>query len=259
MARSTLARHRLATVHRFARTSAEGGGGGNGAAGGTGGTGSTGSGTDNGAAGSGTGTGGNTGGSGSSGTGSGPNGFPENTPLEQMDAPQREAYWKHYARHHEARANARADYDEQKRLADQYREQQRQQMTPDQRAIDEAKEAGRREALETSNAEQVSNLLRVSLEARGKTGDELTTLVAAANPAAFITEGKVDAAKVSAYAATLTPAQQGGGQGGAQGGGGRGADLGQGRREGGSKPSVSAGRDLFTDRHKPRQSAGSSA
>ena len=250
MARSTLARHRLATVHRFARTSAEGGGGG------TGGTGSTGSGTDSGAAGSGagSGTGGNAGGSGAGGTGNGSNGFPENTPLEQMDATQREAYWKHYARHHEARANARADYDEQKKLADQFREQQRQEMTPNQLAIDEAKETGRREALESSNAEQVSNLLRVSLEARGKSGDELTTLVAAANPAAFITDGKVDAAKVSTYAATLSPASQNGGQGG-----GRAADLGQGRREGGGKPSVTAGRDLFADRNKSRQTSGSNA
>lgn len=44
-------------------------------------------------------------------------GFPESTPLAQMTAEQREAYWKHQARKHEQRARERADYDDLKAKA----------------------------------------------------------------------------------------------------------------------------------------------
>jgi hypothetical protein len=162
-----------------------------------------------------------------------------------MNGEQREAYWRHYARHHEARANARADYDQVKAKADQLDELQRQQMTPSEQAIEAAKAAGRDEALRTANEEQVQNLLRVSLAARGKKDADLDELVAAANPAAFITDGKVVADKVTSYAARIA---------GTSGSGG-GGDMGQGRRDSQTKPSVATGAEMFAERRGKKSTA----
>lgn len=260
MARSTLARHRtFANVHQFARTSAEGGGGGTGGAGGGSNTG--GSGTDTGGSG-----GGGGGGGGTDGPQVGPNGYPENTPVAQMSVEHQAAYWKHYARHHEARADARSDYDQQKADAEKWRQAQLQNLPPDQRAIEEAKEAGRREAAAQAATATVGAVLRVALEARGKEGDELNLLVTGANPAAFLTDGQVDAAKVSTYVATLTGGSGGGGAdggggngaGGQNGGGTGGGSIGQGERQQAPSKGVGAGKALFADRH-PKAAAAANA
>lgn len=260
MARGTLARHRAFTgATRYGRTSAEGGGGGTGG-GGTGGTG--GSGTDGGggggSGGSGTGGGGSPGGSGTGGGSkpNGPNGFPENTPIAEMTVEQERNYWKHYARYHEGRADSRADYDTQKADAEKWREHQRNQLPPDQRALAEAEERGRQAAAQATLNDRVAEVLRVALEARGVTGDQLGEAVAFANPAAFITDGKVDTAKVTAYA-TRQAGGSGGGNGG--GGGGQGGGYiggGSGTGGGGNTKSVGAGRQLFADRHPARAGAG---
>lgn len=224
MARSTLARHRtVSTRQLFLRDRTDGGGGGGAGSGTeTGNNGGSGSGSGSGAgSGSGSddaGSSGGTGGANSGTGGDGDKGFPEGTPLEQMTVEQQRNYWKHYARHHEQRANQRADYDQQKADAEKWREAQRSQMTPDQRAIEEAREAGRAEAAAAAATDQVQNLLRVALGGRGVTGEALDELVAAANPSAFITDGKVVADKVTSYAARIAPAtgQTGGGQNGQQ-------------------------------------------
>lgn len=224
MARNTLARRRhFGASAQFLRDPDEGGGGGNegGGAGNNGGSGSE--------SGSGAGSGGD-------GGGEPDRGYPPNTPLVEMTVEQREAYHKHHSRQWQQRAEARSDYDEQKRLADLYRQQQQANETPGEQQLREAEERGKAAATAAKDEEQVQNLLRVALGGRGKEGDDLEELVAAANPKAFITDGKVDAAKVTAYASKIAApagAENGGQQRQQQrhGAGGH-------RQTGGGKPDV---------------------
>lgn len=177
-------------------------------------------------------------------------GFPEATPLEQMTVEQREAYWKHYARHHEARAAERADYDTVKAKADQFDELQRQQQTPSEQAVNEAKEAGKREGAREAYSASAATLLTASLTARGKTAEQAQALIGATNLDAFITDTGIDAAKVETFVSSIAAPVKGGTPR---------SDPSQGPRGGSTVTSVSSGRDLFADRHKPRQPAGTSA
>ncbi len=241
MARSTLARHRtLGTTYRFAREGNDGGGGGGGNDGGG----------ANGGAGSGTDGGGSDGGGSDNGKGGNDRGYPADTPLAEMTVEQREAYHRYHSRKWQGIADSRKDYDELKADAEKWREHQRAQQTPSEQAVEDARNEGERQATARAQSERVADLLMVALEARGKTGDELAELVAAANPAAFITDGNVDRAKVTSYAARIAAPSKGTPR----------FDPSQGRRGGGGAASgVGAGRDLFADRHKPRQAAGATA
>jgi hypothetical protein len=238
MARSTLARHRtLGATYRFAREGNDGGGGGGGTDGG-GANGGADSDTD----------GGGSDGGGSDGGGN-DRGYPANTPLAEMTVEQREAYHRYHSRKWQGIADSRKDYDAVKADAEKWREHQRAQQTPSEQAVEEARNEGERQATARAQSERVADLLTVALEARGKTGDELAELVAAANPAAFITDGNVDRAKVTSYAARLAAPVKGGPR----------PDPSQGPRGESNASSVSAGRDLFAERRKPRQAAGTTA
>lgn len=72
-------------------------------------------------------------------------GFPKDTPLVEMSDKEQAAYWKFHARQHESKAKSREDYDQQKADAEKWRQAQKDQMTPDQKAIDAAKEEARLE------------------------------------------------------------------------------------------------------------------
>lgn len=185
---------------------------------------------------------------GADGSGQGDLGFPANTPVAEMTADQRANYWRNQAKVQQARVPK--DVDQLTEKASKWDEMQRSQMTASEQQLADAKAAGRAEALQSSNSEQVSNLLHVALSARGKSGDDLDELVAAANPAAFIADGKVVPSKITAYAARIS-----GGTGGGGGTGGSGADLGQGRRGGAAKASVASGRSLFEERNAKKATA----
>lgn len=180
----------------------------------------------------------------------GDKGFPEGTPLEQMNVEQQRNYWRHYARQHESRANARADYDDVKAKAAKYDELQRQQQTPSEQAVNDAKDEGKREGAREAYAKSAAALLKASLTGRGKTADQAQALVDAANLAAFLTDDGIDTAKVETFVNSIAAPVKGGGPR---------PDPSQGPRGESGTPGVSAGRDLFAERHKPRQSAVASA
>jgi hypothetical protein len=148
----------------------------------------------------------------------GDKGFPEGTPLEQMNVEQQRNYWRHYARQHESRANARADYDDVKAKAAKYDELQRQQQTPSEQAVNDAKDEGKREGAREAYAKSAAALL--------------------------------DTAKVETFVNSIAAPVKGGGPR---------PDPSQGPRGESGTASVSAGRDLFAERHKPRQTAGTTA
>lgn len=86
--------------------------------------------------------------SGGSGNASGSDkdhGFPKDTPLVEMTTEQQLAYWKFHARQHEGVAKSRADYDQQKAAAEEWRKYQEENKAPDQKVVDQAAEKARLE------------------------------------------------------------------------------------------------------------------
>ncbi|HEY1177863.1 MAG TPA: hypothetical protein VGF17_17035 [Phytomonospora sp.] len=199
-----------------------------------GGAGGNGGGGDNGGSGSGD---GGTGSGGSSGTDNGgaDKGFPENTPLAEMTVEQREAYWKHQARKHEATAKGRADYDAIKAERDQLKQANE---TDAEKAVREAREAGKAEARTEAANDTVKALLRMGLRVRGITDDaELDEIVSTVNLAAYADEkGAVDDSKVLRTIDRLAGTA----------GSTEGPDTGQGNRGGQTRKSgVSAGAAMY--------------
>lgn len=208
---------------------------GGGAGGGTGGDGSATGSAAGGASGTGTGTQGGQGGT--------DNGFPENTPLAEMTAEQQVAYWKHQARKHEQRATQRGDYDELKAKADKFDQLEREKLTPSEQALAEAREAakaeGRAEAAREANSSAVKAMLEVTLQARGKTAEQVEGLLRHTNFETFVTDGAPDTAAIIAHADSIAGPVTGGGNG-------RGPDFGQGNRgQHGKATGVSAGAEMY--------------
>ena len=70
-------------------------------------------------------------------------GFPADTPVVEMTLEQQANYWKFHARKHEGKARERADYDDQKALADKWREHEQNNKAPEQKVIDQHVETAR--------------------------------------------------------------------------------------------------------------------
>lgn len=218
-----------------------GGGGGNAGAGGT----STGSGD---AGGAGTGTDDKS----KSGTGSSStdddDGFPKNTPVDQMTPAQREAYWKAQARKHEGRVKAlgnltpetlaklQADAGELEKL-------RKASQTDSEKAVEDALERGRQEGRQALAPELVKNA--IAAKVAGRIPDtQLDAVVSNLDHSKFLKDdGTVDADKVKTLVDGLAPAAS-------DGKNGRMPNLGQGSREGGAAgSSVDAGRQAWRDKH----------
>lgn len=162
-------------------------------------------------------------------------GFPADTPLAEMTAEQREAYWKDKARKHETAAKARADYDAIKAERDQLRAAG---MSESERAIEQARTEAREAAKAEARNEFAGLLVAARLEAAlaGRMpAEKIASQVEFLDTAKFLTEsGEVDTDKVKQYADGLVPD------------GKQWPDMGQGRR-GSTKPAkgVAAGAEMF--------------
>lgn len=174
----------------------------------------------------------------------GDNGFPANTPLEQMSPDQQIAYWKHYSRQHEATAKARADYDVIKAKADELDQYRAANATEHEKAVQAAAAVARAEVLQETAPRLVAAEFRVATAGR-LTKEQLDTALDPLDMSKFLDPtGNVDVAKVAAHAAILAPAP-------ATPPPPAFPDLGQGRRAGGVGPSVAAGKDLYEAQKKP--------
>jgi hypothetical protein len=155
--------------------------------------------------------------------GSGESGFPANTPLEQMTAPQREAYWKHHARRHEDRVKAMGDYAEVKAKAEQFDALAAASQSEQERAVAAAKAEGLAEGRRAAAATLVEAAVTVAAAGR-LTDAQRAALLAGLDRSAFLTTaGEVDTAKVTEFVNGLAPAQGAAGQPPVP-------DMGQGRR-----------------------------
>ena len=136
-------------------------------------------------------------------------GFPADTPVTEMTEKEQAAYWKDKARKHEKRARPK-DFDQITEDAEKWRAQQQQNLTPDQQAVNTARDAGRREGAETL----LHDAVRASLKAQRphmtiEQLDEFLEDVALAN---FLgSDGRLDTDRVERLAGKLAvdPKQDG--------------------------------------------------
>lgn len=109
--------------------------------------------------------------------------------------------WKQQSRKHEDRAKANAT------AAKELEDLKAKSMTDQEKAVNEAKEAGKAEARAETAAVLVKAEIRAVAGGRFE-AEQLATIVDAINPAAFLTDdGEVDEAKVQKYVAGIAPAQ----------------------------------------------------
>lgn len=155
-------------------------------------------------------------------------GFPADTPVAEMTAPQQAAYWKHQSRRHERRATENAAAAEERdRLKAQHQ-------TESEKALEAAKAAGRTEAMQ----EVVEARLSAALTGR-MTDDQADALIDGVNHIKFLgTDGKVDTTKVREWVDKVAPKNDGAGAAGGRqkvdtGGGNRGGATGKSGREAG--------------------------
>lgn len=136
-------------------------------------------------------------------------GYPQGTPLEQMTAEQREAYWKHHARQWETRAKEKSDYDALKAKAEQYDQLAASQATDHERAVAAARAEGERIATGRAAIVLVDAHVRAGLQQRLQP-HQVEALASNLNHQHFLgSDGlTVDAAKVAQFVETVAPTAQ---------------------------------------------------
>lgn len=137
----------------------------------------------------------------------GDQGFPANTPVKDMTVDQQVAYWKVQARRHESRAAAHADYDTIKTELEQLRARTQ---TAEEKAIEDAKAAGRAEATTATLPRLLQAEFRAAAAGR-VTPEQLASVTAPLDPKFFLTAkgDEVDTAKVQTFIDGIAPAAPG--------------------------------------------------
>jgi hypothetical protein len=165
--------------------------------------------------------------------------FPANTPVKEMSPEQQAAYWQDKARKHEDRVKAFGDYtpDAINALVQEREALRTASQTDQEKAVNEAREAGRSEVRALLAAERVQNTLERALTGRNPDVTALLNL----DRSAFIKGDTADTDAITAWVQEHSTESNGPGKGH--------VDLGQGRDRGTDAPikGVHAGRSLFTD------------
>ena len=173
--------------------------------------------------------------------------FPANTPVDNMTAEQRAAYWEHHAKKHEGRNKGllaltggkygdalKAELDDLARLRDASR-------TDAERDVEAAKQATRAEVRQEYGTRLAAAEFRAALA--HVEDDRRTQIIEGLSLEKYLTEdGDVDTDKVKSYAATIAPPDKDQGS--------QRHDFGAGRRGGGTKTGVGAGAELFAASRK---------
>jgi hypothetical protein len=175
-------------------------------------------------------------------------GYPANTPIAEMTAEQRAAFFEEKARTEENRrkeivkltggkygAELKADMDELARLRTE-------RLTDSEKAVEEARTTTRAEVAKEYAEKFVAAKFEAALSHVDE--DRREQLIEGIALSKFLdNDGNVDTAKVKAHAAAIAPAQDTGGSR---------RDFGQGARGNGQQKSgVAAGQAMFAERKKP--------
>lgn len=172
----------------------------------------------------------------------GPHGYPEGSPVAEMNPAQQLAYFKHKARREEdARKAAQQERDALKPQADQYQQLLDSTKSEQEKAVEaarkEADTAARAEASVALAGQRLHGLLMV----RGKSEEDADAIVGDLNLAKYVKDGRPDVDELRKAADRLAPKVESAKPAP--------VDLGQGRREATGKTGVAAGEDLYAQRH----------
>lgn len=175
-------------------------------------------------------------------------GFPRDTPVAEMDDKQQIAYWKYHSRKHEGTANARSDYDDQKALADKWREHEEQNKKPEQKVVDQAAETARAEERRKAAPRIVAAEFKSVAADEGVALSLIKIFLEDIDATKYLTDsGEPDVEKIEKKVKTLgetagakKPPQR------------KREDTHQGYRPGSGSTGVDQGRSLFADRNKKK-------
>lgn len=150
----------------------------------------------------------------------GATGFPANTPLEQMNAEQREAYWKHQAQNWQGRAKGNFAQLQQlgiksaddlaaiKRKVEQHDALEQELMSDKDKAIAQAARDAEAKASSTYLPQLVSAKLDAAAARKGVSDESLAAALNFVDHAKFLNEsGEIDSDKVSAFIDGIAPAK----------------------------------------------------
>ncbi|WIA95809.1 hypothetical protein [Curtobacterium sp. MCBA15_004] len=164
--------------------------------------------------------------------------FPANTPVKDMTAEQQAAYWQYQSRKHEDRVKSFGDYtpDTIASLVQERDTLRTASQTDQEKAVDEAREAGRAEVRSILAAERVKTAFEKALNGRVPDAGALLDL----DRTQFVKGDAADLDAITAWVNDHSTESTSSGKGH--------VDLGQGRDRGTNAPNkgVSAGRELFT-------------
>lgn len=147
-------------------------------------------------------------------------GFPANTPLEQMNAEQREAYWKYQAQNWEGRAKGNFsqlqqlgirsadDLAEIKRKVEQHDALEQELMSDKDKAVAQAAKDAEAKAATAFIPQIVSARLDAAAARKGISEESLAAALNFVDHAKFLNDaGEVDTAKVNAFVDGIAPAK----------------------------------------------------
>jgi len=135
-------------------------------------------------------------------------GFPKDTPVAEMTEKQQAAYWKHQSRRHEGRVKdlvGERTPEQVKQDLAAYEQFKKDQLTPAEKALEEAKQQGKAEAVKAERTKSATAIFKGALEAGGLTGDDLDEIVNNFNVAGYITDDGVDTTKITNFAKRFSP------------------------------------------------------
>lgn len=140
-------------------------------------------------------------------TGASDRGFPEGTPLEQMNVEQQLAYWKHHSRKHEDQVKAFKGVTPDKIAEYEARigELESEKLTADERALQTAKQEAADAASAAAKAKYLPRIQTLEVKALastvfGEDTERLKAFMDVADPSKFLGEdGQVDESKVMGH------------------------------------------------------------
>lgn len=134
-------------------------------------------------------------------------GYPKDTPVVEMTDAQQAAYHRYHSKKHETRYKGlvgdrtpeeiKADLEELAKI-------KREQQTPSEQAINDAREEGKKEARAAEREKTATALFRGALESGELPEDEINELVTNLKVANFITDDGVDTTKITNFAKRFT-------------------------------------------------------
>lgn len=139
-------------------------------------------------------------------TQNGPDGYPLNTSLVEMNPEQQAAYWRSMARKHEQRVKDMSDYDQLKSDHAKYQDLVAASQTEHEKAIAEARRQGATEASAAAGARMVEAWFHAAAAGRIDT-DRVNALLEGLDRSKFLgSNGDVDTAKVYNFVGNFAPA-----------------------------------------------------